>query len=111
MSDEIELLAKYDKSFNDAYNEYFGKIFLGFISCRRNLFLIFQIPDNKDALFGATDEEIISIKPSLVWKIYAKGDKNSDNLQTDNSDQQQSSTSIKTDTIEKENCNANERKL
>lgn len=88
LSDEIELLAKYDKSFNDAYNEYF---------------------DNKDALFGATDEEIISIKPSLVWKIYAKGDKNSDNPQTDNSDQQQSSTSIKTDTLEKENCNANER--
>ena len=109
MSDEIELLAKYDKSFHDAYNEYFGKIFLGFISCQRNLFLIFQIPDNKDALFGATDEEIISIKPSLVWKIYAKGD--SDNSQTDNSDQQLSSTSIKTDTIEKENCNANERKL
>ena len=110
MSDEIELLAKYDKSFHDAYNEYFGKIFLGFISFQ-NLFLIFQIPDNKDALFGATDEEIISIKPSLVWKIYAKGEKNGDNSQTDNSDQQLSSTSIKTDTIEKENCNANERKL
>ena len=28
MEDEIELLAKYDKSFNDAYNEYFGKILL-----------------------------------------------------------------------------------
>ena len=75
------------------------------------VFLIFQIPDNKDALFGATDEEIISIKPSLVWKIYPKGEKNSDNSQTDNLDQQQSSTSIKTETIEKENCNANERKL
>ena len=75
------------------------------------VFLIFQIPDNKDALFGATDEEIISIKPSLVWKIWAKGEKNSDNSQTDNLDQQQSSTSIKTETIEKENCNANERKL
>ena len=75
------------------------------------VFFIFQIPDNKDALFGATDEEIISIKPSLVWKIYPKGEKNSDNSQTDNLDQQQSSTSIKTETIEKENCNANERKL
>jgi hypothetical protein len=79
---------------------------IGLLLVEGNLFLIFQIPDNKEALFGATDEEIISIKPSLVWKIYAKGDKNSDN-----SDQQQSSTSTKTDTIEKENCNANERKL
>ena len=84
---------------------------IGLLLVEGNLFLIFQIPDNKEALFGATDEEIISIKPSLVWKIYPKDEKNSDNSQTDNSDQQLSSTSIKTDTIEKENCNANERKL
>ena len=27
LAEEIEFLAQHDKSFNDAYNEYFGKIF------------------------------------------------------------------------------------
>lgn len=76
--EEIEFLAQHDKSFNDAYNEYF---------------------ENKEALFGTTDEEIISIKPSLVWKIYAKNDEN----------KSQNDASRNSSYNGKENYNANHR--
>jgi len=80
LAEEIEFLAQHDKSFNDAYNEYF---------------------ENKEALYGASDEEIISIKPSLVWKIYAKNDKN------DGAKSQNDSTHMRN--TGKENYNSNQR--
>ena len=46
---EIEALAKYDKQFNDTYRAYL---------------------DNDDNSFGMPDDEIITVKESLVWKIY-----------------------------------------
>jgi len=88
MAEEIEFLAKHDKSFNEAYNEYF---------------------ENKEALFGASDEEIISIKPSLVWKIYAKGEKNDEQSQNDSTSSKTPSTPLKKENNEKENCNTNQR--
>ena len=51
MTEEIEFLAAHDKSFHDAYNEYFS---------------------NKKQLFGLPDDQIITSRESLVWKIYAK---------------------------------------
>ena len=51
MTGEIEFLAAHDKGFNDAYNEYFS---------------------NKKQLFGLPDDQIITSRESLVWKIYAK---------------------------------------
>jgi len=51
MTEEIEFLAEHDKGFNDAYNEYFS---------------------NKKQLFGLPDDQIITSRESLVWKIYAR---------------------------------------
>jgi len=51
MTEEIEFLAAHDKGFYDAYNEYFS---------------------NKKQLFGLPDDQIITSRESLVWKIYAK---------------------------------------
>jgi len=57
MTSEIEFLAEHDKGFNDAYNEYFS---------------------NKKQLFGLPDDQIITSRESLVWKIYAKKPKEDD---------------------------------
>ena len=46
-----------NKGFNDAYNEYFS---------------------NKKQLFGLPDDQIITSRESLVWKIYAKKTKEDD---------------------------------
>ena len=51
MSKEIEWLAEHDKGFNDGYREYFN---------------------SKKQLFGLPDDQIVTSRESLVWKIYAK---------------------------------------
>lgn len=54
MIEEIKALAKYDKQFNEAYRAYL---------------------DHDDNSFGLPDDEIITIKESLVWKIYVPKEK------------------------------------
>lgn len=49
MTEEIKTLAKYDKQFNDIYRAYL---------------------DHKDDSYGLKDDEIVTVKESLVWKIY-----------------------------------------
>lgn len=49
MTKEIEALAKYDKHFNETYRAFL---------------------DHDDNSFALADDEIITIKESLVWKIY-----------------------------------------
>ena len=51
MTKEIEWLAEHDKGFNDGYREYFN---------------------SKKQLFGLPDDQIVTSRESLVWKIYAK---------------------------------------
>ena len=69
----------------------------------KNYNLLSLLSENKEALYGASDEEIISIKPSLVWKIYAKNDKN------DGAKSQNDSTYMRN--TGKENYNSNQRKF
>ena len=69
----------------------------------KNYNLLSLLSENKEALYGASDEEIISIKPSLVWKIYAKNDKN------DGAKSQNDSTHMRN--TGKENYNSNQRKF
>merc|ERR1711874_499662 len=57
MTSEIEFLAAHDKGFNNAYNDYFS---------------------NKKQLFGLPDDQIVTSRESLVWKIYAKKPKEED---------------------------------
>ena len=51
MTEEIQALAKYDKQFNEIYRTFL---------------------DKGDNSFVMGDDEIITIKESLVWKIYQR---------------------------------------
>lgn len=51
MREEVNALARYDKQFNEAYRAFL---------------------DQKDDSYVMPDNEIVTIKESLVWKLYAK---------------------------------------